>query len=643
MPTATLVVKFDKDEDGTPEEDITAYLPMEQTFQALGFGRRKDLDAADNASLNFRLENKDGRFTPKNTGSPYYPNFKAGRRISVQVVWNSVTYDFFYGKITELDLRPMVADQTVHLKCEGMMQVLERTDVRPSLMRDHYTGVIIHRLLDYGEKGELVSNPLFKDDATRYSGLNSGTFARVTDDPILEGGAALEVTSPAGSLSGVRCDVTDLTAAGQKVTVAAYLEALAGSSSAFKVTLSDDVQGDDFALGAAKDLSDALDDFDRWPAVTGTFHTSSTARYIDIHRSSAAGSEQTFRLGAVHACLATAALARAIDHGKATLEYFAPHRGRVLDLIQEVRDNELGGLFLFDEAGRAVFEQRDHRWYGDHVTSQVTIDEKFTAMKYEELLSDRVDELVLDYPHYLTGELAQVWSADRVPIAIGPSAVETIEIDFEGGLVRDMVKPVANTDYFVNSMPDGSGVDESGNVTLDWSDFGGGAQARFTNTVARTVYLTSLRVRARAVREATDRTPVRATAAAGPKESAVVAYNYGLNSSRRQVQSWGGYLADRHGPQMERLEIEIDAPWPIAATSTLIGAILARKVSDRITFTNDGLPFSSKEDGDFYIDSLDRVIDGNAGRIYATYTLVPVDAAMMIWDTSSWGAAVWSP
>ena len=59
--------------------DITAYLDVKAGVR-IGRGRTDELSDIQPSTLACTLKN-DGRFTPGNTSSPYYPNVKTGKRI----------------------------------------------------------------------------------------------------------------------------------------------------------------------------------------------------------------------------------------------------------------------------------------------------------------------------------------------------------------------------------------------------------------------------------------------------------------------------------------------------------------------------------------------------------------------------------
>lgn len=65
-------------------------------------GRQDHLGEVQPSKLTMTWENSDGRFTPGNVNSPYFPNIKKGRRIRVSQIHDGVTYRRFTGFIDEV-------------------------------------------------------------------------------------------------------------------------------------------------------------------------------------------------------------------------------------------------------------------------------------------------------------------------------------------------------------------------------------------------------------------------------------------------------------------------------------------------------------------------------------------------------------
>lgn len=81
--------------------DVSSYVRCAEGGTVdLDRGRLDRYEDVQPSRLTFTLNN-DGRFTPGNTLSPYYPNVKKGRRIRYSVVHNGVTYRRFTGFIDE--------------------------------------------------------------------------------------------------------------------------------------------------------------------------------------------------------------------------------------------------------------------------------------------------------------------------------------------------------------------------------------------------------------------------------------------------------------------------------------------------------------------------------------------------------------
>lgn len=489
MALATWAIELDLDDDGTFGYDIADYVQRSAGVSMQGRGRSADLDAAGISTLTLTLGNNDGRFSPGNTGGPYGTKLRPLKRIRVKVTYNAVVYDFFYGVIKAIDVRPMAGERTVFLSCEDMMSVLAATDIRLTLTEDALTGDIIDAILD-------------EVDAT---------------------------------------------------------------------------------------------------------------------------------------------IPRSLDAGDHRLGEVAYPRSQALADIQEVRDNELGGLFFFDGAGNAVFHDQSHRWHETHSTvSQATIDENFSALSYTMDAMDRISEVVLDFPRWETGEPGTpVFTFYPIPRTIPANGSITVEIDYGGGLVDDTIAPVANTD-FTAEFADGS--DATGSLNINLTDYGAAAKAVITSSSGNPIKLTAFQLRATPIRAASDLTPARATPTTPPAWSCVLSHSYRLQDSERAVQSWADYLAARFGDtQRARISLTVTEAFPDAPLTGNMATILARGIGDRITLNNDNYPFSSYiTGGTFYIDGLGIAIGEK--HIEATWQLVPTDAAMMIWDTSEWdSAAVWAP
>lgn len=629
MPAVTAQLLIDLTDDLTYATDLTAYWVRDRGFDLPAVGRNEDLGLADIGKMTLALDNRDARFSPKNAASPYFNTWHPYHHIKVKVTFNGVTYDVFTGVITKIQVSVDPKQQLCFLQAADLMYVLSRTDIRCPLMTG-YTGPIINRLIDYAEANEKVTNPRFDElqGTGGYSPIGTASILRMTTGAILEGQAAMRVTTPI-DLDGVRYTMSGLN--GQKIVVSAYVQADVDELSVH-INMRDTVGL--VATGTPSALQ-----FGRWKRYStfGTYNGGSTSQYIEIVRP-ATGNSAQWTVGGVHAVPFVSAIERAVDEGQSILDNYAYARGPALKAIQEVTENELGALFYTDGAGNAVFEDKAHRWVSPHTVSQATFDERGTPT-YSETAEDRMKTVVLDYPRFIEGTAGTVlWDLDRVPVMIPANGTVSFEVDYGGGSATDVILPVAGTDYLANSQPGGGAVDETSNVLVTgWNDWGAGAEITLENQQTYPVFLTFLQVRGTPIREASDRTPARANGASGPAIAAVLTHDFRLNGREPSVQAWASYLANRYDDQQPRIRLSLSAPFPVAATTSDLTQILARKVSDRVTVTNDNLPFSLKVNEDFYINKITRRI--NADSVEADWDLVPVEPSYFIIGTSLIGGA----
>lgn len=643
-PAVTGQLLIDLDDSGAYATNLCAavagfpsgFWKMENGFSLKGRGRRKENDAAQMASMVCRLDNSDGRFTPRNTGGAYYPNFTTYKQAKVKLTYNAVTMDAITGTIAEIKVTPHSKQQLCEITIRDFMFLLARTEVRRPLMRSQYTGVIINRLLDDvegAESREGVSNPRFETNTTGYAGVGTGVLTRIVGgEKNLEGPASMNVTTT-GAVNGVRYTMTGK--AGEKWTLVAYVKPETDADIGFTVRIK---MADDLATGPNGGYQ-AMANRDYWTRleVSGTFTVGSTTQWIYLEAALAC----SFRVGAVHAVPYVNAIARDIDDGQTVIPYFSEYRGKALEAIQRVRHEEMFALFYFNGSGTAVFEDRHHRWRESRcLTPQSTFDER-GILEYSEHGDDRIKSVHIDYPVHVEGTAGTVLGSIDRTIPLAPGFTIPVELDYQEGMARDVIVPVVNTDYTINSSGTGDGTDQSGSVTVTFEDQGSGARATFLNGSSRTVYLRTYQVRGTPIRIAADRVTATSTDSGGPALAAEL--SFGLDYAGETVAQAGAeYLSGRYSDQQERMAAAHSAAFPEAATTSDMTAILARTVSDRVRYTNDNLPFSLKITArDYYVDSIDLKCTGESMDV--NWRLSPVDGAYGIWDTSTWDNAVFAP
>jgi hypothetical protein len=118
-PVITVRIAFTTDPlDPSPAwTDVSAYVRGE-TAITIRRGRQYELNRIEAGTARVALDNRDRRFDPTNTSSPYYPNVVPMRKISIQATYSAVTYDLYTGYIENWPPDwPAGYDSTVTISC----------------------------------------------------------------------------------------------------------------------------------------------------------------------------------------------------------------------------------------------------------------------------------------------------------------------------------------------------------------------------------------------------------------------------------------------------------------------------------------------------------------------------------------------
>lgn len=121
--------------------DVTSYVRNVEGNVSITRGRQDRYDTVQPSKVGFTLLNLDGRFTPGNVSSPYYPNVKKGRKVRVSVTYGGTTYRRFTGYVDEwpvtwADASGTVADAQV--TASSRMALLGRQATLPAITSIEY-------------------------------------------------------------------------------------------------------------------------------------------------------------------------------------------------------------------------------------------------------------------------------------------------------------------------------------------------------------------------------------------------------------------------------------------------------------------------------------------------------------------------
>lgn len=121
--------------------DVTSYTRNVTDNISITHGRQDRYETVQPAKLGLTLINKDGRFTPGNAASPYYPNVKKGRKIRVSVTHNGVTYNRYTGFVDEWPVEWADASATladVQVSASSRMAAMGRGRILASIIEVEY-------------------------------------------------------------------------------------------------------------------------------------------------------------------------------------------------------------------------------------------------------------------------------------------------------------------------------------------------------------------------------------------------------------------------------------------------------------------------------------------------------------------------
>ncbi len=111
-------------------------------------GTSTELQRTEAGRGTMTVDNRDGRFTPMNSLSPYYPNILPMRRIRIRAIWNSVFYPVFQGYVAGWPLSfPAKRDQIASLELVDGFAILALAKLSTSLS-SALSGAYIGSVLD---------------------------------------------------------------------------------------------------------------------------------------------------------------------------------------------------------------------------------------------------------------------------------------------------------------------------------------------------------------------------------------------------------------------------------------------------------------------------------------------------------------
>ncbi|WP_326808183.1 LamG domain-containing protein [Streptomyces sp. NBC_01775] len=115
--------------------DITDYVDVVQGV-SITRGASDELAETQPGTATLILDNLDGRFTPGNPASPYWPHVRRNAPIRISVVTGAVTYPRFYGLVNEFPAAWSGLMSTVSISCTDLFKRLNRLPALRSVLAE---------------------------------------------------------------------------------------------------------------------------------------------------------------------------------------------------------------------------------------------------------------------------------------------------------------------------------------------------------------------------------------------------------------------------------------------------------------------------------------------------------------------------
>jgi len=194
---------------------------------------------------------------------------------------------------------------------------------------------------------------------------------------------------------------------------------------------------------------------------------------------------------------------RNIDVGTGTINYhWASGNKLAWSELEDVGQSFLG-LFYINAAGQAIFIDRNTEPTVALDLTQAVLQKDI--QNPQPFVNRRNVTRLKTHPRKETSAGEVIYRVDGDPILIEAGRTRTIFANYTYNNVpvpaKDVIQPVATTDYLANTNSDGSGTDKTADCTITITDFGDNAKMEIENTSLSNFYLTTRQIRGTAIYE----------------------------------------------------------------------------------------------------------------------------------------------
>lgn len=293
---------------------------------------------------------------------------------------------------------------------------------------------------------------------------------------------------------------------------------------------------------------------------------------------------------------------RDLDTAVQTCERFWQHRATPLGALRMAAQQECGGSLFMSGDGKVTFRNRNYR---SGLASSATVTGP-QALGFSVRRDDFYDEV-----HHTRAGLVEDASVTalytlspqgRILMPGSTDPRNTIHFEFATG-GKDVVTPVATTDYNANAAADGSGTDKTAQVTVSsFTEYGGGGTIVFNNLDSSPVYLygtPGLQVRGTAIRRSTDDRTIEVSGSAPVVTGQVLSEEFAFLDDVSTVSGYAHFRAAVHGSVQPRPAVRI-----IPGSDAEMVVALGVELGDVITLTNTTGLYPTEVNDDFCVENI---------------------------------------
>jgi len=471
-------------------DNITAY--TKSVSCTLGI-TRPDENMAFTGTCTLTLNNADRRFSPLYSSSPYYGNLVGGKPVKVTVTQSGSTYTIWTGYTRQIKVTAgQYKAREATIECVDIMARLQDEMIAIPLQENVSASTLLKHVVNTAMKsavatgtltiaaGNAANNDTVTINTTVYTfkttltgAANEVKIGSANTDTCNNLAAAINLADGAGTTYGsvtTRIGIVTASVASNVVTFTAAIRGAVGNYALAK-------------SGANLTLSGA--------AMTGG---------VDYTPSSYEAGDETFTIAA---------------------DKWNSNDTNGVSAIQDVVDSEQG-LFWIARDGTVTFKARNYLFKQPTVASSLTVNSEhtdFDAVMDQEQIANRVEVEARPRAQLASAVVAESKAAITVPgqsgtarwngtVVLSGGGSTTVKLPFTDATTgkpcgaTSLVLPlVANTDYMINDLADGSGFDytTAANCTFSYVVNGANIEITITNNALGPLFITRLQVRGVAV------------------------------------------------------------------------------------------------------------------------------------------------